>query len=41
MYQPSAPAAGNVRITAPVNEPVRDHRPGSPEAITLRWKTSA
>jgi 1-pyrroline-5-carboxylate dehydrogenase len=27
--------AGNLRITAPVNEPVRDHRPGSPEAVAL------
>jgi 1-pyrroline-5-carboxylate dehydrogenase len=27
--------AGNLRITAPVNEPVRDYRPGSPEAVAL------
>ena len=35
MNQPSASVAGNLRITAPVNEPVRDYRPGSPEAVAL------
>ena len=35
MSQPSLSVAGNLRITAPVNEPVRDYRPGSPEAVAL------
>ena len=35
MSHPSLSVAGNLRITAPVNEPVRDHRPGSPEAVAL------
>ncbi len=35
MIQPSASVAGNLRITDPVNEPVRDYRPGSPEAVAL------
>jgi 1-pyrroline-5-carboxylate dehydrogenase len=35
MDHPSASVAGNLRITTPVNEPVRDYRPGSPEAVTL------
>jgi 1-pyrroline-5-carboxylate dehydrogenase len=31
----STPVAGNVRTSTPYNEPVRDHRPGSPEATAL------
>jgi 1-pyrroline-5-carboxylate dehydrogenase len=35
MNQPAATVAGNVRMPAPINEPVRDYRPGSPEAVAL------
>ena len=35
MNQPAVSVAGNLRITDPVNEPVRDYRPGSPEAVAL------
>jgi 1-pyrroline-5-carboxylate dehydrogenase len=35
MDHPSASIAGNLRITTPVNEPVRDYRPGSVEAVAL------
>ena len=27
--------AGNIRTSTPFNEPVRDYRPGSPEATAL------
>jgi 1-pyrroline-5-carboxylate dehydrogenase len=33
--QPYTAVAGNLRITTPVNEPVRDYHPGSPEALAL------
>jgi 1-pyrroline-5-carboxylate dehydrogenase len=35
MDHPTASVAGNLRITTPVNEPVRDYRPGSVEAVAL------
>ncbi|MGD9527166.1 L-glutamate gamma-semialdehyde dehydrogenase [Pseudonocardia sp.] len=35
MNQPSVSVAGNLRMTAPVNEPVRGYRPGSSEAVAL------
>lgn len=34
-HQPSTSIAGNVRTSIPFNEPVRDYRPGSPEATAL------
>jgi 1-pyrroline-5-carboxylate dehydrogenase len=36
MSHPYAHIAGNVRVPAPANEPVRDYRPGSAEAESLR-----
>jgi 1-pyrroline-5-carboxylate dehydrogenase len=35
MTTPQASIAGNVRTSVPFNEPVRDYRPGSPEATAL------
>jgi 1-pyrroline-5-carboxylate dehydrogenase len=34
-FRPSATVTGNLKITEPVNEPVREYRPGSPEAVSL------
>jgi 1-pyrroline-5-carboxylate dehydrogenase len=34
-FRPSAAVTGGVKITDPVNEPVREYRPGSPEAVSL------
>ena len=34
-FQSSASVAGNLRTSTPFNEPVRDYRPGSPEATAL------
>ena len=34
-YTPSATITGALKMTDPVNEPVRDYRPGSPEAVSL------
>ena len=33
MYTPPSSIAGNIRTTTPVNEPVHDYAPGSPEAV--------
>ena len=35
MNPPSVSVAGNLRTSTPFNEPVRDYRPGSPEATAL------
>ncbi len=35
MNPPSVSVAGNLRTSTPINEPVRDYRPGSPEATAL------
>jgi 1-pyrroline-5-carboxylate dehydrogenase len=35
MYTPPSSIAGNIRTTTPVNEPVHDYAPGSPEAVRL------
>jgi len=35
MTTPQAHVAGNLRTSVPFNEPVRDYRPGSPEATAL------
>ena len=35
MTTPQAYIAGNLRTSTPFNEPVRDYRPGSPEATAL------
>ena len=35
MIQPAVSVAGNLRTSTPFNEPVRDYRPGSPEATAL------
>jgi len=35
MNQPAVSVAGNLRTSVPFNEPVRDYRPGSPEATAL------
>jgi 1-pyrroline-5-carboxylate dehydrogenase len=34
-FRPSASVTGGLKITEPINEPVRDYRPGSPEAVSL------
>ena len=34
-FQHSATVTGGLRITDPINEPVREYRPGSPEAVSL------
>ena len=34
-FHPSATVTGGVTMTDPVNEPVREYRPGSPEAVSL------
>ena len=34
-FRPSAAVTGGIKITDPVNEPVREYRPGSPEAVSL------
>ena len=35
LHLPSATITGGLKMTDPVNEPVRDYRPGSPEAVSL------
>ncbi|HEY5847409.1 MAG TPA: L-glutamate gamma-semialdehyde dehydrogenase [Microlunatus sp.] len=35
-FRPSATVAAAVAITEPVNEPVKEYRPGSPEAVSLQ-----
>jgi len=39
-YLPSATVTAGVTMTDPVNEPVRDYRPGSPEAVSLEAEIS-
>jgi hypothetical protein len=34
-FHPSATVTGGITMTDPVNEPVREYRPGSPEAVSL------
>jgi 1-pyrroline-5-carboxylate dehydrogenase len=34
-FHPSAAITGGIKITEPFNEPVKDYRPGSPEAVSL------
>ena len=34
-FHPSGTVTGSLMITDPVNEPVREYRPGSPEAVSL------
>lgn len=35
-FTPPSTITGNLKITEPVNEPVRDYAPGSPEAVSLQ-----
>jgi 1-pyrroline-5-carboxylate dehydrogenase len=38
---PSATVTGGIKITEPVNEPVKEYRPGSPEAVSLEAKIAS
>ncbi len=34
-FRPSTAVTGGIKTTEPVDEPVREYRPGSPEAVSL------